>query len=140
MRLDKSDDAKPQFDAFERLQAGETAAAARQMTVNGLRREAVARSDSGEYDRAVAALRKVLELSPAVASSELELGVALLKTGQTAEAVDHLQASEGLEDSLEVHEQLASAYAALGRQADSERELARSQQLRRQMLLGEGSR
>jgi tetratricopeptide (TPR) repeat protein len=140
MRLDKSDDAKPEFDAFERLQAEETAAAARQMTVNGLRREAVARSDSGEYDRAVAALRKALELSPAAASSELELGAALLKTGQTAEAVDHLQTAARLEDSLEVHEQLASAYAALGRQADSERELARSQQLRRQMLLGEGSR
>jgi hypothetical protein len=57
-----------------------------------------------------------------------------------AEAVDHLQAAARLEDLLEVHEQLASAYAALGRQADSERELARSQQLRRQMLLGEGSR
>ena len=140
MRLDKSDDAKPEFDAFERLQAEETAAAARQMTVNGLRREAVARSDSGEYDRAVAALRKALELSPAAASSELELGAALLKTGQTVEAVDHLQAAVRLEDSLEVHEQLASAYAAVGRQADRERELARSQQLRRQMLLGEESR
>jgi tetratricopeptide (TPR) repeat protein len=116
------------------------AAAARQLTVNGLRREAVARLDNGDYDRAVAALRKVLELSPAAASSELELGVALLKTGQTAEAADHLQAAARLEDSLEVHEQLASAYAALGRQADSERELARSQQLRRQMLLGEGRR
>jgi tetratricopeptide (TPR) repeat protein len=139
-RLDRRDDAKPEFDAFERLQAEETAAAARQMTVNGLRREAAARSDGGEYDRAVAALRKVLELSPSAASSHLELGVALLKAGQTAEAVDHLQAAARLEDSLDVHEQLTSAYAALGRQADSDRELAKSQQLRRQMLLGEGSR
>jgi tetratricopeptide (TPR) repeat protein len=140
MRLGKQDDAKPEFDAFERLQAEETAATARQMTVNGLRREAAARSDGGEYDRAVAALRKVLELSSSAASSHLELGVALLKAGQAAEALDHLQAAARLEDSLEVHEQLTSAYAALERPADRDRELARSQQLRRQMFLGEESR
>jgi len=139
-RLDKPAEAKPEFEAFERLQAEETAAAARQMTVNGLRREAAARSDSGEYARAVAALRRVLELSPSAASSQLELGVALLKAGQTEEAVDHLEAAARLEDSLEVHEQLTSAYAALERVADRDRELARSQQLRRQMLLGEESR
>jgi tetratricopeptide (TPR) repeat protein len=139
-RLDRRDEAKPEFDAFERLQAAETEATTRQMTVNGLRREAAARSDSGEYDRAVAALRKVLELSPSAASSQLELGVALLKAGQTAEAVDHLQLAARLEDSLEVHDQLTSAYAALGRPADSDRERARSQQLRRQMLLREEGR
>jgi Flp pilus assembly protein TadD len=79
-------------------------------------------------------------LSPSAASSHLELGVALLKAGQIAEAVDQLQAAARLEDSLEVHEQLTSAYAQLGRQGDSDRELAKSQQLRRQMLVGEGSR
>jgi tetratricopeptide (TPR) repeat protein len=64
MRLEKPDEARPEFEAFERLQAEDTAAAARQMTINGLRREAAAHVESREYDRALAALRKALELAP----------------------------------------------------------------------------
>jgi tetratricopeptide (TPR) repeat protein len=73
MRLDRPDEAKPEFEAFERLQKEDTAASARQMTINGLRREAAGYLASGEYDRAVAALQKALELVPDNADVREEL-------------------------------------------------------------------
>jgi len=110
MRLGKPDEAKPEFDAFERLQAEDTAASARQMTINGLRREAADAVNTRDYERAIAVLRKALEVSP------------------------------GAPGAFEVHEQLASAYAALGRREESERELATARQLRGDALLGEANR
>ena len=132
-RLDRPDEARREFDEYERLQADETAAFSRQMTINGMRREASVRSDNHEYERAVGLLRNVLDLAPD-AASHLELGVALLKSGQPAEALDHLKAAEKLEESLEVHQQLADAYEALGETEDSRREMATYQQLRREKL------
>ena len=73
MRLDRPDEAKPEFEAFERLQKEDTAASARQMTINGLRREAASYLDSRDYDRAVAALQKALELAPDSADVREEL-------------------------------------------------------------------
>jgi tetratricopeptide (TPR) repeat protein len=107
MRLDRPGDAKPEFDAFERLQAEDTAAAARQMTVNGLRREAAASVESRDYQRAATALQKAIELLP---------------------------------NAFDVHEQLAAAYAALGRRQDSDREQATAQQLRDEALAREAGR
>jgi tetratricopeptide (TPR) repeat protein len=134
LRLDKPDEAKPELEAFERLQRDETAALARQMTLNALRREASVRSDSGEYERAVVVLRKALELAPEAAVSHLELGVALLKSGQPAEAIEHLQTAVRLQAPVEVHEHLAAAYAAVGRNEESRQELAVYQRLRREAL------
>jgi tetratricopeptide (TPR) repeat protein len=64
VRLGRGEDAKPEFEAFERLQAEDTAAASRQMTINGFRRQAAASLERKEYAVAVAALRKALELAP----------------------------------------------------------------------------
>jgi tetratricopeptide (TPR) repeat protein len=134
MRLDKADEAKPELEAFERLQRDETAALARQMALNALRREASARSDSGEYERAVVVLRKALELAPETAVSHLELGVALLKSGQPAEAIEHLQTAVRLQAPVEVHQHLAAAYAAVGRNEESRQELSTYQRLRMEAL------
>jgi tetratricopeptide (TPR) repeat protein len=64
VRLDKAEEAKPEFEAFERLQAADTAATSRQLTVNGLRRQAAASLEKSDYGVAIAALRKALELAP----------------------------------------------------------------------------
>jgi len=64
VRLGKTDEAAPEFDAFERLQSEDTAAQSRQMTVNGLRRQAASSFGAGDYAAAAAALRKALELAP----------------------------------------------------------------------------
>jgi tetratricopeptide (TPR) repeat protein len=140
MRLDKPDEARPELDVFERLQGEETAAAVRQMTINGLRREASVRSDNREYERAVVLLRKVLELAPDATSSHYELGLALLKSGQPAEAVEHLEAAARLDAPFEVHQDLAAAYAAIGQNENSQRELAAYRQLRRESLLRQADR
>jgi len=107
MRLEQPDEAKAQFDAFERLQEQDTAASARQMTVNALRREAAASLEAHDAEHAVGVLRRALELSPAA---------------------------------FEIHEQLAAAYAALGRRADSERELITADELRADALAREADR
>jgi tetratricopeptide (TPR) repeat protein len=65
MRLEQPDEAKAQFDAFERLQEQDTAASARQMTINALRREAAASLESHDAEHAAGVLRKALELAPA---------------------------------------------------------------------------
>ena len=129
MRLDRPDEAKPEFDAFERLQGEETAATARQMRIAGLRREG-----------SVASLRTVLELAPEASTSHFELGVALVKAGQAAEAADYLKAAARLDNSVEAHEQLAAAYSALGQRDDSEREQTLATQMRREAMLGEADR
>src|SRR5262249_10316266 len=97
-------------------------------------REASVRSESGEHDRAIALLRKALELAPDVSTSHLELGVALLKSGQAAEAIEHLKMAAQLHAAPEVHQHLAAAYTALGRSEDSQRELATYDQLHKETL------
>jgi len=64
MRLDKPDEATPEFEAFETLQAADTAAASRQLTLNGLRHEAAASLESRDYAAALATLKKALQLAP----------------------------------------------------------------------------
>ncbi len=102
-RLDRPGDAKPEFDAFERLQAEDTAAAARQMRINGFRREAAANLAQHDYQGAIAALRRALELAKDASSSDLVL----------------------------IHEQMAAAYTGLGQADESRKELAIADALRR---------
>jgi tetratricopeptide (TPR) repeat protein len=54
MRLDKPEDARPEFDMFERLQAEDTANAAQDMKINGLRRALEADPDNPELRRQLA--------------------------------------------------------------------------------------
>jgi len=54
MRLDKPADARPEFDIFERLQAEDTANAAEEMKINGLRRALETDPDEPELRRQLA--------------------------------------------------------------------------------------
>jgi tetratricopeptide (TPR) repeat protein len=139
-RLDRPDEADAELATFDTLQREETAAVSRQMMLNGLRREAAIRSESGDHARAAEALRKALEIAPDDASSHLELGIALLKFGQAKEAIGHLNMAARAQPSLEAHQQLAAAYAALGQTEDSERELTVYRQMRRDLLRRQGDR
>ncbi len=62
VRLGRADDARPEFDAFERLQARDTANASQQMKINGLKRAL-------ELDPDNADLRKQLEEASASADA-----------------------------------------------------------------------
>jgi len=58
---------------------------------------------------------------PDSSSVHLDLGIALLKAGRPAEAVEELTTAVTLHAHFDVHAYLAEAYAAVGRVEDSER-------------------
>ena len=79
-------------------------------------------------------LRRALVLEPRAPASHLDLGVALLEGGQAAEAIERLNTAAALNAPLDVHRQLAKAYAALGRTDESAKEQATYERLRRESI------
>lgn len=124
VRMGNLDEGKRELEAYQRLQSEATAARSQQLEIEGLRRDASVSIVNGEFAQAIALLRRVLERDPESAQSHLELGIALLKGGQAAEAVERLTAAASRDDEADAHEYLSEAYAALGRRADAERERA----------------
>jgi len=83
-------------------------------------------SEAGQY------LRQAVSLNPESPQAVLAYGRALLRTGETEKAIEQFQRVVKLapeEDT--VHYLLANAYRKLGRQAESEAEMDRFQQLAR---------
>jgi predicted Zn-dependent protease len=133
------DEGKRELDVYQRLQAEETAARSRQLEIEGLRRDASVSILNGESAKAVALLRQALERDPESAQLRLDLGLALLKAGQPAEAIEPLTAAAAKENSEDAHVYLAEAYAALGRNSDAERERALASRLRQESLRRAGA-
>ena len=79
IRLGRTDEGQRELDEFQRLQAQDAAAHARDFELGGLRREASVSSANGDHAKAVALLRKALELQPDAAVSHINLGLALLE-------------------------------------------------------------
>jgi tetratricopeptide (TPR) repeat protein len=100
----------------------------RQSAVKATLREATLRLGNGEYPAAAALLRKALADDPSAAGAQRDLGIALMKSAQYAEAIQALDQALLLEDSAEVHQLLADAYRALGRPGDSAAHTALSAQ------------
>jgi Flp pilus assembly protein TadD len=134
VRLGNVDEGKRELDVYQRLQTEATAARSRQLEIDGLRRDASVSIVNGEFAKAVALLRQALERDPNQAQSHLDLGIALLKAGQAAQAVEHLTVAASTEDSEDAHAYLADAYVALGRTADAERERALVVRMRQEAL------
>jgi len=122
IRLGNSDDGAREMQVFQRLQAEDAELRARAFELGRLRREAVLATSDGSHANAVASLRQVLVLEPTAATSHLDLGLALLRAGQFAEAIERLDTAAALNAHFDVHRHLAEAYAALGRNEDSQRE------------------
>jgi tetratricopeptide (TPR) repeat protein len=137
MRTGQTAAAQQEFDAFQHLEDSEVVVKARRNQLTVLRRDASISLTKGDYASAIAGLRLALELSPDEVASHMELGLALLRAGQAAEAVDHFKAAQLLNAPADVHRQLAAAYTALGRTEDSQRELAIYEELRKHNLRGE---
>jgi Flp pilus assembly protein TadD len=75
-------------------------------------------------------LRRIITAEPAFTKAHLELGKALLRSGQVAEAVDELTSAVRLEpESGEAHYQLGLALARSGRQAEAAPELQKGREL-----------
>ena len=139
IRLGSVDEGKRELEVYQRLQTEATAAQSRRLEVEGFRRDAALSIIGGEYEKAIELLRRVLEREPQSPGSHLDLGIALLKGGHAAEAVEHLTAAAASENSEDVHAYLADAYAAIGRREDSERERATFLRMRQDTLRRAGA-
>ena len=139
IRLGRTDEGQHELDEFQRQQADDAAAHTRELELGGLIREASVSSTNGDYQKAIALLRKALGLEPGSVASHLNLGLALLRAGQPAEAVERFKAAAALNGPPEVHQHLADAYAALGRDDESRRELEIYAQLKHDRLQRAGA-
>jgi predicted Zn-dependent protease len=137
--MGNADEGKRELDVYQRLQADATAARSRQLEIDGFRRDASLSIVNGEFGKAIALLRQALERDPQAAQSQLDLGLALLKAGQPAEAVEHLTAAVSRQNSDDAHEYLSEAYSALGRREDAERERAIAVRMRQDALRRAGT-
>ncbi len=134
IRSGDSEEGRKELDVFQRLQAQSAAARSRMFEVEGLKREAAVASAEGDHQRAVALRRRVFVLEPEAASSHLELGLAHLRAGQPAEAIDRLDTAAVLDPHPDVHRHLADAYAAMGQAEESQREMAAYERLKQEAL------
>jgi tetratricopeptide (TPR) repeat protein len=139
VRMGNVDEGTRELDVYQRLQTEATAARSRQLEIEGLRRDASLSIVNGEFAKAVGLLRQALERDPQAAQSHLDLGLALLKAGQAAEAVEHLTAAMTRENSEDAHAYLSEAYAALGRRDEAERERAIVVRMRQDALRRAGT-
>ena len=138
LRLGKADEGQKELETFQRLQNAAADARAREIELGGLRREASVSSAAGDHQKAVALLRRALDIAPNEMVSHLNLGIALMLAGQPAEAAERFTAALALKGPDDIHERLAQAYAALGREEDSRREMETFARLKQARLQQQG--
>ena len=116
MALTRSGDAdagRREMVRFSELQAQDAAAGQREFRMEALRREAFAALASAVPVSAVALFRQ-LATERHDSRSLTELGAALLRTQQAAEAIPPLESAVALQPSAAAYRNLADAYAAVG--------------------------
>jgi tetratricopeptide (TPR) repeat protein len=87
-----------------------------------------------EYDKALSYLQRALLLQPDLADASSLLGKIYMRLGQYANAVPRLEKAAVSDHYGNVHYQLYLAYRKLGKPELAQKELARSQDLRRSYL------
>jgi tetratricopeptide (TPR) repeat protein len=139
LRLGRADEGNRELQEYQRLQAEATAQQQRRFEIAALQRDATVSAANGDHARAVALLRKALEAQPGDPSAERDLGLALLRAGQAADAIPHLRAAATPGSAPEVHRHLAAAYDAAGQPEDGQRERALYAQARQDALRRAGA-
>jgi tetratricopeptide (TPR) repeat protein len=139
MRLGRTQEGQQELEVFRRLQIEAATARSRQIKLEGIKGAAVLSSAAGDNEKAVALLREALTYEPEAAFSHMDLGRALIKAGQIAEAIEHFKSAVALNAHFDVHRDLADAYAALGRLDESRQEHALYERLRQESLRSAGA-
>ncbi len=121
LRLERTDEGRRELAVFERIQAESMAARNRGLELGRLRREAAVSTSANDFARAVALWRSAIEYEPRAAVSHMELGLALVRSGQAAQAIEALTTAASLNAPAIVYRHLAETYAALGQADDSRR-------------------
>jgi tetratricopeptide (TPR) repeat protein len=120
-RLGETERGSAELAAFQRLQAEAAASTRRRYEIDGVRREITVRLANADYAKAIPLLRQAIAQESAVASDYVNLGDALLKTGETEQAIENLQQAAQLQPAnADLHRRLAEAYRQAG-QADASR-------------------
>jgi tetratricopeptide (TPR) repeat protein len=128
MRLGRTEDAKRQLETFQQQQSEVEAAGQQAFELDALRREGSKSLLAGAYDPAITSFEDALKIEPS-ARSHRDLGLALLRARRLQEAIDHLDASQRLEETAEGYAYLADAHAAAGNRDESARQRTLSQQI-----------
>jgi tetratricopeptide (TPR) repeat protein len=142
MRLGRAEQARQEIAKVERLLAGAAAIGQREFQLDAIRREASRSVVGKNYDHAVALFTDALEADPRAARSHRDLGLALLRAQRPSEAIAHLETAKRLEETAEVLDALADAYALVGSPSESTRhrgllqELVQREKLERLRELG----
>ena len=95
--------------------------------------------NEGDFDRAAALLNRAASMGSDAASNYTSLGLVLEQAGRHAEAIDAFHKALEKRAGPEVHLYLARAYAAAGRQQESEAEQEIYNRVKRDRML-EGNR
>jgi tetratricopeptide (TPR) repeat protein len=135
MRLGRTDEAKPVLEKFQQQQTEAEAAGQLAFRLDVLRREAARNLLAGMVEPAIASYVEALKLEPDSARSHRDLGIALLRSKRSQEAIEHLEAAQKLEQTSEGFTYLADAYAAAGNREEAARQRGLAQQLVRQKKL-----
>jgi tetratricopeptide (TPR) repeat protein len=129
-RLGQADDARREIQEFQRLQTEAAAETQRKYETDGLRRDIGVSLAAANYQAAIPLLRHIIELEPDVAAHYLNLGTALSRLSQAAEAIEAFELAARREPlDPNTHLRLAEAYLAAGRMDASRREADRYREL-----------
>jgi tetratricopeptide (TPR) repeat protein len=129
MRVGKVKEGKAELQTFGAQQADAEAQGQREFELDALRRQASARAREGDVGGAIDGFGRAAALDPQSARSHRDLGVVLLRANRSAEAIEHLQRAQRIEETPDGFAQLADAYAAAGNADESVRMRAASAEL-----------
>jgi superkiller protein 3 len=121
VRTGKVDEGKAELETFGAQQRDAEAQGQREFEVDALRRQASARARDGDVAAAIEGFERAATLDPQSSRSHRDLGMALLRARRPAEAIDHLQRAQQVEETADGFAQLAEAYAAAGNAEESAR-------------------
>jgi tetratricopeptide (TPR) repeat protein len=131
VRSGRGDEAAPYRETFARLQALALDKRRRDVELSTSRLDAVALSEKGEFDRAVAAWTRIVAGWPDIAANHAGLAAALAEFGQLDAAAARYEKALTLDPGASVYRQLAALYDRMGRRdaaAATRAKLAQAQQ------------
>ena len=114
LRMGNTEEGTTEMQVFQRLQAEDARRARAHSSWDGCAGKRRCRSPPAITPMPSALLQRALVLEPTSPTSHLDLGLALLESGQAAAAVERLTTAAALNAPFDVHRHLARAYAAQG--------------------------
>jgi tetratricopeptide (TPR) repeat protein len=122
VRLGQIEEGRRELDAFQAMVAASAANLQRRSELDAIKLDAARSLARGDNVAAISLFRQAIAYEPDRAQPYLDLGLALMKAGQLAEALASFMKAKELADSADVHRYLSDIYRTLGRVEDSERE------------------